>query len=142
MLRTSGPADSLHVTDTVVKADSVINWEKMTHDQRKAYMKDVIMPKIKPIFVQFDAKKFRDMKCATCHGEGAHNGQFKMPNPELPKLPNTRALFQKLVRDKPQWMEFMDKTVKPSMANLLSMPLFDPKTGKGFSCGNCHTTRE
>ncbi|HET6401579.1 MAG TPA: hypothetical protein VFH95_09290 [Candidatus Kapabacteria bacterium] len=134
--------DTLVVTDTVVTADSVIDWDKMSKAERKEYMKKVVLPKMKPIMHTFDTKKFADVKCGTCHGAGARNGQFKMPNPELAKLPNSRAGFEKLMKDKPQWMEFMAKTMKPSMANLLSLKPFDPKTGKGFGCGNCHTTQE
>ena len=135
-------ADSLVVTDTIVKADSVIDWGKMSKAERKQYMKQVVLPKMKPVMHDFDSKKFADVKCATCHGYGARNGQFKMPNPELAKLPNSRPGFEKLMKDKPEWMEFMGKTMKPSMANLLSLKPFDPKTGKGFGCGNCHMTKE
>ncbi len=60
----------------------------------------------------------------------------------MTKLPNTRAGFEKLIKDEPRWMEFMGKTMKPSMASLLSLKPFDPKTGTGFGCGNCHTTQE
>ena len=135
-------SDTLVVTDTVVHSDTVIDWSNMSKNERKEYMKKVVLPKMKPIMRQFDSKKFADVKCKTCHGYGARNGQFKMPNPELPKLPATRAGFEKLMKNKPQWMEFMSKTIKPSMANLLSLKPFNMKTGKGFGCGNCHMTKE
>ncbi len=121
-------------------ADTTIDWEHMSKAERKQYMKDVVMPKMKPIFHDFDPKRFKDVRCTTCHGDGARNGDFKMPNPELPKLPATREGFDKLNKEKPKMMEFMSKTVKPTMADLLGMKPFDPKTGSGFSCGNCHTT--
>jgi hypothetical protein len=138
----SSVSDTLVVTDTVVTADSVIDWDKMSKAERKDYMKQVVLPKMKPIMHQFDTKKFADVKCGTCHGAGARDGLFKMPNPELAKLPNSRAGFEQLMKEKPEWMEFMGKTMKPSMANLLSMKQFDMKTGKGFGCGNCHMTQE
>jgi hypothetical protein len=141
-ISTLSKTDTLVVTDTVVTADSVIDWDKMSKAERKQYMKQIVLPKLKPIMQNFGSKQFKDVKCGTCHGAGARNGQFKMPNPELAKLPNSRAGFEKLMKEKPEWMEFMGKTMKPSMANLLSMKQFDMKTGKGFGCGNCHTTKE
>ena len=139
-LQSGSPAPML---DTVVPADSAINWEQMSKAERKQYMKEVVLPKLKPIMHAFDPDSaFKDVTCKTCHGMGARNGQFKMPNPELPKLPKTREGFEKLMKEKPRMMEFMGKTLKPSMASLLNMPQFDPKTGTGFGCGNCHTTAE
>ncbi|HZK76103.1 MAG TPA: hypothetical protein VFD13_04270 [Candidatus Kapabacteria bacterium] len=134
--------DTLVVTDTVVTADSVIDWDNMSKGERKEYMKEVVLPKMKPVMQGFGSKMFKDVKCGTCHGAGARDGLFKMPNPELTKLPNSRAGFEQLMKEKPEWMEFMSKTMKPSMANLLSMKQFDMKTGKGFGCENCHTMQE
>lgn len=123
----------------IMHADTNINWETMSKPERKEYMKKVVLPKMKPLFQNFNAKDFKEFRCTTCHGKGARTGEYKMPNPDLPKLPATKEGFQKLSKDKPKWMEFMSKTVKPTMADLLGMKPFDPKTGKGFSCGNCHT---
>lgn len=138
-LQTGNPAP---VIDTVVHADSAINWEQMSKAERKQYMKEVVLPKMKPIMEAFGTKEFKKVGCGTCHGMGARNGEFKMPNPELAKLPNSREAFQKLMKDEPRWMEFMSKTMKPSMASLLNIPQFSPKTGTGFGCGNCHMTKE
>jgi hypothetical protein len=125
-----------------VKADTSINWEKMSKADRKQYMKDFIMPKMKPLLHDFDPKHFADVKCVTCHGNGARTGEFKMPNPQLPKLPASREGWDKLNKDKPKMMEFMSKTMKPTMADLLGMKPFDMKTGTGFGCGNCHTNEK
>ncbi|HEY3873845.1 MAG TPA: hypothetical protein VGM92_00075 [Candidatus Kapabacteria bacterium] len=129
-------------TARIAHTDTTINWEAMSKPERKEYMKTVVMPKMKTIFQTFDAKHFAEFRCTTCHGAGARTGEFKMPNPDLPKLPSTMDGFKKLSQDKPKWMEFMGKTVKPEMADLLGLKPFDPKTGKGFGCGNCHTTEK
>jgi len=33
---------------------------------------------------------------------------------------------------------FMTEKVTPQMAELLGVKSFDPRTGQGFSCFNCH----
>ena len=116
-----------------------INWDAMSTEQRGAYMKRVVLPKMKEVFVAFDAKKYGDMKCNTCHGSGAINGSFTMPNPELPKLPSDMSKFKAWAAKRPQMTEFMLKHVKPEMAKLLNEPEFDPATKTGFGCGACHT---
>lgn len=123
-----------------MKADTTIDWDKMSKVERKQYMKDVIMPKMKPLFQTFDPKHFADFKCVTCHGNGARTGEFKMPNPQLPKLPATREGWDSLNTSKAKTMEFMSKTIKPTMADLLGMKPYDMKTNTGFGCGNCHTS--
>jgi hypothetical protein len=140
----SNPSQATHsvIHAASAKADTTIDWDKMSKADRKQYMKDVVMPKMKPLFQTFDAKHFADFKCVTCHGNGARNGEFKMPNPQLPKLPATREGFEKLNKDKPKMLEFMSKTVKPTMASLLGMKEFDMKTGTGFGCNNCHTSEK
>ncbi len=126
---------------TALKADTVtIDWEKMNHDDREEYMRHVVMPKMRKVFADFDANKYGKINCKTCHGDGASDQSFKMPNPKLPKLPKTSEGFAELNKKHPEMMKFMMETVKPTMASLLNMPPFDPKTHKGFGCSNCHTT--
>ena len=122
--------------------DSSIDWEHMSHSERKQYMKDVVLPKMKPILENFDKKLFPDVKCVTCHGNGARTGEYKMPNPQLPKLPDSPEGFKKLREKEPKVMEFMSKTMKPTMAGLLGMKPFDRENPKGFGCENCHTSKK
>ncbi len=119
-------------------APGAINWEAMSKEERGKYMKQVVMPKMKEVFVAFDASKYGAMNCVTCHGKGAANGSFDMPNPELPKLPHDMSKFKEWAAKKPQMTEFMVKHVKPEMAKLLNLPEFDPATKQGFGCGACH----
>jgi hypothetical protein len=112
-------------------------WNEMNRDQRMAYMKKVVMPKMKEIFVSFDAKEFDHFTCMTCHGGGAKDGSFKMPNPELPKL-NPEGGFKKHLDKDPAMTKFMMTKVLPEMAQLLHTEPYDQQKKIGFGCFGCH----
>ncbi|MGH7271164.1 MAG: hypothetical protein ACREJX_17875, partial [Polyangiaceae bacterium] len=109
---------------------------------KKAYMKSTVLPKMGGLFHDFDAKEYAEPKCVLCHGSGAKDGSFKMPNPELPKLNLSPKVFKKMKAKHAAILEFMGKKVEPTMAGLLGEPTFDMKTMKGFGCLGCHTEVE
>jgi hypothetical protein len=117
-----------------------IDWDSMDKAARGKYMKETVLPKMKEVFAAFDAKKYADVKCITCHGSTAMKGNFTMPNPELPPLPADMSKFKEWTAKKPEMAEFMAKHVKPEMAKLLNLPEWSPGTPNGFGCGACHTT--
>jgi hypothetical protein len=121
-----------------------VKWSDMDPTQKGKFMKAVVMPHMKQLFVEYDPKTFAEFSCATCHGEAAKERQFKMPNPDIFVLPGDEAGFGKLMQDKPGWMKFMGEKVKPEMAKLLAVPEFDPKNPQagGFGCFNCHTSEK
>jgi hypothetical protein len=118
---------------------TTVAWKDMNHDQRLDYMKKVVYPKMKEEFVGYDAKRYGEMTCVTCHGDGAKDGSFKMPNPKLPKLPSEEAGFKKLSEQKPEAMKFMGGKVVPDVAKFVGEEPFNPQTHKGFGCFECHT---
>ncbi|MBV8879347.1 MAG: hypothetical protein JO332_05265 [Planctomycetaceae bacterium] len=113
-------------------------WRDQTHDERMVTMKQVVWPAMKSEFAAFDPKEFGNVTCGTCHGPGAKDKTFKMPNPKLPKLPATEVGFEKLKKEQPDVVHFMMSTVVPKMADFVGEPPYDPKTGKGFGCFRCH----
>lgn len=117
-------------------------WKDMNAEQRHAYMEKVVMPKAKAVFAAFDPK-YQTMDCKTCHGPGAEDGSFEMPNPKLRPLPNTPEAFIALMgkdAEVQRFTPFMAGKVEPMMGELLHMTVFDPKTKTGeLSCENCHT---
>jgi hypothetical protein len=120
--------------------DTTIDWKGMSHGQRMEYMKKVVFPKMKALFVKFDATRFAAMDCRTCHGSAANDDSFKMPNPEIWKMPKGMDGWKMIQKNNPKYMEFMGKTVKPQMAALLGMQPSNPQAQvAGFGCDNCHT---
>jgi hypothetical protein len=117
------------------------DWDKWSHDQKLEYMKAAVMPKMGGLFHDFDAKRYAEPKCVLCHGSGAKDGSFKMPNPELPKLDLTPAGMKALHAKKAAVVEFMAKQVVPTTAGLLGEQPYDPKTQQGFGCLECHTKK-
>jgi len=144
----TGAASAAPATSTAAPAASAApagppgpgDWDKWSHDQKLAYMKSAVLPAEKTLFSGFDAK-YGSMNCKTCHGSGAADGSFKMPNPDLPKLDATPAGFKKLQTGKAKIFDFMMKQVEPQTAQLLGEQPFDPKTNTGFGCFNCHTKK-
>jgi hypothetical protein len=118
-----------------------IDWEHMTVPQKKKYMKTAVLPEAKKMFAAFDPKAYKKFTCGSCHGDGADEGTFKMPNPKLPKLPKptSRADFVELQKKKPEAVKFMGTVVKPTMAKLLNLPEWSPDHANGFGCYHCHT---
>jgi hypothetical protein len=113
----------------------------MSFQEREAFMTDVVMPQMRETFVAFDPK-FEAMSCQTCHGNGAIDGSYAMPSPQIAVLPATEEAFAEYVKDPEhaRWSQFMLDEVWPQMANLLQVPMFDHTTNPdGFSCSNCHT---
>ena len=120
-----------------------VAWKDMSYAQKKAYMKEAVLPAMKPIFQAFDAKKFKTVECRTCHGEDGAERKFKMPSNDIHPLPNSKEGFEAKLKTEPtwpKWTDFMAKKVEPAMGKLLDLPVFDPqKPVQGaFSCGNCH----
>jgi hypothetical protein len=121
-----------------------IDWEKMKIGERKKYMKSTVLPEMKKVFAAFDPKTYGKVTCETCHGKGAVEKKYKMPNPDLPKLPGPtdRAAFMALAQKKPDAVKFMGTQVKPKMAALLGEAEWSPANPKGFACYECHTHEE
>jgi hypothetical protein len=112
-------------------------WKDLSLSEKKSFMKTQVMPKMTGTFQSFDKKDFAEMSCVTCHGTGAKNGTFVMPNPELPHLTAADG-FKKHRDEKPEITKFMMEHVLPDMLGLLGVAPYDPKMQRGFGCNGCH----
>jgi len=110
----------------------------MTVDQKKEFMKTIVVPKMKTVFQEFDSSRYAELGCKTCHGAGAKEGKFQMPNPGLPKL-NPERGFAKHKKKQAAVTKFMMEHVAPEMAKTLGVEPYNPETHQGFGCFSCHT---
>jgi hypothetical protein len=116
-------------------------FDAMSVAQKQAFMRGTVAPEMKTEFQTFDGHDFAVFDCKTCHGAGASTGNFKMPNPDLPKLDVAHA-FAKDLAAHPKEMEFMQQKVQPRMAKMLGQPEHSDAQPDGFGCMDCHTARE
>lgn len=114
-------------------------FDKLTHDEKVAFMKQKVMPAMKPLFQKFDPKEFKNFTCKTCHGKDPAKAKYEMPTTDLPKL-DFEAI--KAGKEEPKMVEFMAKVVKPEMAKLLNEPEQSDTQPKGFGCLHCHMQKK
>ncbi|MFT5683697.1 MAG: hypothetical protein ACI8RZ_004629, partial [Myxococcota bacterium] len=88
-----------------------------------------VLPDMKAEFQKYDAEKYKDFNCSTCHGDN-EDKSFAMP-----------AVFS-LDFDKVDFSgpgyAFMNDVVTPMMVDILDVAPYDPKTYQGFGCYGCH----
>ena len=109
-------------------------WADMEHDERMAHMAEVVLPRMQAVFEGHDPERFSTFGCATCHGSGANDGSFVMPNPALPQL-DAANLYKKHRKATPDMVKLMWKHVEPTMGEALAVTY---GFGGAISCHNCH----
>ncbi|HYQ02650.1 MAG TPA: hypothetical protein VER96_28450 [Polyangiaceae bacterium] len=107
--------------------------EGMTKDEQVAFMKKNVVPEMGPVFKGYDAKRYAEFSCKTCHGP-----KFKNPKEFLPKLTLKDGKLD-IPADDAAIAKFMGEQVVPHMAAAMGLKPFDMATHTGFGCGGCHT---
>lgn len=115
-------------------------FDDLSREEQVDYMKTIVLPTMHPMFRDWEPDEFQEMTCAACHGKGAQDRTFEMPNPDLPRLPGGPDGFERLMAEEPEATTFMAQVVVPRMAALLGEKPYDPETKKGFGCFDCHMT--
>jgi hypothetical protein len=126
---------------TTVNSPGAAGFDAMSGPQKMAFMKGTVAPEMKVEFQAFDGHDYAAFDCKTCHGAGASAGNFKMPNPDLPRLDVAHA-FTKDRATHPKEMEFMQHEVQPRMAKMLGQPEHSAAHPDGFGCMDCHTAAQ
>jgi hypothetical protein len=141
----AGPTAAAEDDDSPVVGPPGVAWKDMTKKQRGRYMSKVVMPVMEPLFKDFDAKRYAEFGCDTCHGKGADAGTFEMPNPDLLAIPgpDDPEAFAPIFEKQPEMVKFMGGKVMPEMARLLGREPFDYQNPKpdAFGCLGCHTKK-
>lgn len=114
-------------------------WAEMTRGERQGWMVAEVLPRLGPMFEEFDSSRFAGFDCSGCHGDDAAARNWAMPNPSILALhPTGSAEQQQMVRDYPDMCRFMFNRVVPTMQTLLGAQAYDAETQTGFSCYVCH----
>jgi hypothetical protein len=107
--------------------------DTMSKDQKVAFMKAMITPRMGKVFQGADAKRYGEFGCKTCHGPA-----FALPKAFLPKLKLKDGKLTAFA-EKPEISKFMAEKVTPEMAAAMGAQPYDPAKHTGFGCGGCHT---
>ncbi len=114
-------------------------FDELDHDQQMAFMATRVTPQMRESFQGYDAERYANFGCATCHGEGAEERDFVMPSPDLlPLHPSGTPEQRAMVEEHPEMVRYMFNHVIPEMRELLGEAEYDAETGEGFSCYACH----
>jgi hypothetical protein len=113
-------------------------WAGSSWEDRHDTMTFLVLPSMARLFQRFDGARYPDLTCRRCHGADAETVNYAMPHglsaldpAHLPKPSDADPRTAKVAK-------FMTEEVTPQMADLLGVRPYDPATGRGFSCFNCH----
>ncbi len=101
-----------------------------------------VLPNMARAWQEHDATPDPTMTCRTCHGADAEAVAYKMPNGLPPldpaHLPSPTSHDPREARV----AKFMFDVVAPKMlTDLLDAAPYDPATGRGFYCFDCHARK-
>lgn len=114
-----------------------LTWKEMRLEQRKAHMKQVILPRAAAVFRTWRPERFARVECDLCHGQGADIGIFDMPTDHLPRLSGKLLLGPEFEKHPDTTRLKLDRLV-PEMAEGLGLKTFSIITRSGFGCYSCH----
>jgi hypothetical protein len=109
--------------------------DDMPTKDKATFMKKKVMPAMSKTFQAFNAEKYANFGCKTCHGPDMK----PKPSAFLPELHiKDGKLVEAADPKNADILKFMGEHVSPEMADIFGKPHYDPKTQQGFGCGGCH----
>jgi hypothetical protein len=116
-------------------------WAQMSHDDQVYWMVSNVLPIAAEDFRTYDAERFSQVTCETCHGENAEAEHYEMPSALLPRLPAPGSPQWQQMQQSPGYA-FMNDVVTPTMATLIGEERYSAEHPDGFGCFECHTQRQ
>jgi len=114
-----------------------LTWAQMSLAQRKAHMREEILPRAAALFSAWRPERFAKVDCGLCHGLGPLTGNFKMPTADLPRLSGELLLGPEFAKFPATTRLKLDRLV-PMMSTALGLKPFSIVTRTGFGCYSCH----
>jgi hypothetical protein len=128
---TEAPADGGQAADpeaTTEPGAPDVAWDDKTFQQRMEHMGLVVFPSMKEAFQGYDADRFADFKCQTCHGDDMKDVKYEMPNAATPLDPADPVADGNGIDE--AMTKFMLESVLPKMKEHLA--------GHDVTCNTCH----
>lgn len=114
-----------------------LTWEEMDMDQRKAHMRQKVLPVAADVFATWRPERFARIDCTLCHARGDTQGIYDMPTADLPRLSGELLLGPEFARAPETTRLKLDRLV-PEMSAALGLKPFSIITRTGFGCYSCH----
>jgi hypothetical protein len=127
----TGQANSTH------PPEYPLTWSRMDYGQRRAHMRNVVIPIAQEVFGAWRPEKHSRVDCSLCHGAGAETENFSMPSASLVRLSGKLLLGPELQKQGDTTRFKLDRLVPP-MAQALGKRSFNILIRRGFGCYSCH----
>lgn len=114
-----------------------LTWHEMNLVQRKAHMRQTILPMATTIFQEWRPERYGPVDCTLCHGQGATTERFDMPTDHLPRLSGKLLLGPEFEKH-PDTTRLKLNRLVPETADALGLKTFSLITRRGFGCYSCH----
>jgi hypothetical protein len=117
-------------------------WEKLTFEERHNVMTFRVLPNMAKTWQRYEKTDYPETTCARCHGANGEARGYELPNSLAPLDPQHMPDPNSKDPDEAEMARFMFGQVVPEMTALLDAEPYDPKTGRGFYCFECHARIE
>lgn len=112
-------------------------WAEMTRDEREMHMVANVLPIAAESFGGYDASRYAQFQCTSCHGDDAEAVHYALPTRFLPRLPAPGSEAWNTMAASPAF-RFMAEHVVPDTARMIGQEPYNPATHQGFGCFGCH----
>ncbi len=114
-----------------------LTWAEMKLTERKAHMRQEVLPIAADIFGTWQPERFATVDCSLCHARGETEGIYDMPTANLPRLSGALLLGPEFARA-PETTNLKLNRLVPEISAALGVKPFSLITQRGFGCYSCH----